>query len=63
MNTDSLAYFPAKMIASIIWGSRQWQRRRVPLHSFGGSKFLSSMIGTLVLSINLCGGNPGGSRL
>ena len=61
MNTDSPAYLPAMTITSITWDSKRWQRRRVPLDSFGGSKFLSSMIGTLALSINLCGGNPGGS--
>ena len=53
MNTSSPADSPVSIVASITCGIRFFTTNLVPLQSFGGSRFLSSIIGAPILSVRL----------
>jgi hypothetical protein len=50
------------MVASMMFGISLLMHSLVPLHSFGGSRFLNSSIGDPTFKVKLCGGIPDGSK-
>jgi hypothetical protein len=50
------------MVASMMFGISLFTHSLVPLHSFGGSRFLNNSIGDPTYKVKLCGGIPDGSN-
>ena len=62
MKTSSPFALPQITVASITWAYRFFTTNLVPLHSFGGWRFLSSIIGVPFFRLMLWDGTPGSSR-
>jgi hypothetical protein len=62
MNTSSSFALPVNMVASMMFGISLFTHSLVPLHSFGGSRFLNNSIGDPTLKVKLCGGISDGSK-
>jgi hypothetical protein len=62
INTSYPFALPVNMVASKTFGISFFTHSLVPLHSFGGSRFLNNIIGDPTFEVKLCGGIPHGSK-